>query len=60
MSQNLNRDRAYHTRRAYQEAIHAIRTLSDDASASHDELCRLHCRRFVAVMNVENRMPVTV
>lgn len=55
MSPHLNRDRDYHTRRAYQEAVNAIRNLSDDAAASHDELCRLHCRRFVAVMSIGNR-----
>ncbi|MFW2851226.1 hypothetical protein ACM61V_04800 [Sphingomonas sp. TX0543] len=55
MSPHLSPDRTYHSRRAYQEAVHAIRTPSADASASHDELCRLHCRRFVAAMNGENR-----
>lgn len=53
-----NRDLAYHARRAYEEAVRAIRTSSDDAAASHDELCRLHCRRFLAAMGASNRMPV--
>ncbi|WP_298670631.1 hypothetical protein [uncultured Sphingomonas sp.] len=55
---SLARDRLYHTRRAYQEAVRAIRTLSDDAAASHDELCLLHCRRFVAAMGAGGREPV--
>ncbi|MBN8846513.1 MULTISPECIES: hypothetical protein [unclassified Sphingomonas] len=54
---NLDRDRAYHTRRAYQEAVRAIRTLSADAEASHDELCRMHCRRFIAAMGSIGGIP---
>ncbi|QKR99632.1 hypothetical protein F9288_08240 [Sphingomonas sp. CL5.1] len=55
---NLDRDRAYHTRRAYQEAVRAIRTLSADAEASHDELCLMHCRRFLAAMGPGGRVPI--
>ncbi|WEK43939.1 MAG: hypothetical protein P0Y64_03675 [Candidatus Sphingomonas colombiensis] len=45
---SLDHDLAYHSRRSYQEAVRAIHTLSDDASASHDELCLMHCRRVLA------------
>jgi len=47
---SIDRERMYHARRAYEEAVRAIRALSADAEASHDALCRMHCRRFLAMM----------
>jgi len=43
-----DRDLAYHARRAHDEAIQAIRSLSNSASVRHEELCRLHCDRVLA------------
>ncbi len=46
----VNRDLHYHARRAYEEAVRAMRSLSETASLRHDELCRLHCHRVQAAL----------